>query len=284
MKPHQILLKKSLFLANTLKSNLLEDNFSLLAAGIAFYFLLAAFPALAALISLFGLYSDPRFIGEQIDAGSRFLPHDVFQIFSEQARKLASAEGQVLGLSFFISMAVALYSTSRGINALIKGFNIAYKVKEKRHFMMQNIVTFILTIVIILYLLISLSMIAIAPALFKILHLPYGFEENFLDLRWPFLFFFAYLGLQILYHYGPALKNPPWRWMNWGALIATILWLFGSGLFSMFVSNFGAYNETYGSLGAAVVLLIWLWYSAVIILFGAEVNASIEAPRHDQNR
>lgn len=258
-----------------------QDNLiGLVAAGVAFYFFMGAFPALAALISLYGLFSDPIFIADQLEGFSRFLPPDSFNILVSQARAIAGTSGAALSLGLVFGILLTIYSATKGVKALIKGFNIAYGQKETRNIVAMNMTAFFLTFVLMVYFLLSLLLVAFLPAFFQLIHVPDLIMESALSLRWPILFCLAVMGLEILYYYGPNFKRPKWQWMSWGSLIATILWLACSSFFSLFVSNFGNYNETYGSLGAVAVLLLWFWLSAMMILLGAEINAAIYRHRH----
>lgn len=252
----------------------------LVAAGVAFYFFMGAFPALAALISLYGLFSDPRFITEQMEGLSNFLPPDSFNILVGQARAIAGSSGAALSLGLVSGIVLTIYSATKGVNALIKGFNIAYDKKETRNIVTLQGTAFFLTFVLMIYFLMSLVLVAFIPAFFQFIRLPDAVMTAALSLRWPILFCLAVVGLEILYYFGPNLKRPKWQWMSWGSFIATLLWLACSSLFSLFVSNFGNYNETYGSLGAVAVLLLWFWLSAIMILFGAEINAALYRRRH----
>lgn len=255
-----------------LYENINEDALGLVAAGVAFYFLLAVFPTLAAIVSLYGIFSDPVFVSDQIDLMARFLPIEAVNIFSNQVDSLLKANSQVLSISFFISTLFAIYSAAKGVEALIKGLNITYNEREKRGFFRLSFTGFILTAGFIVYLLLALTTVAGLPAFFKLFHFPEITTEIYLFVRWPLLFFTALLGLEILYSFAPSHTRFKWNWISWGSVTATCLWLFASSFFSFFVSNFGSYNETYGSISAIVILLLWFWMSAMTILFGAEIN------------
>lgn len=257
-----------------------ENYIGLVAAGVAFYFFMGAFPALAALISLYGLFSDPQFITQQLEGFANFLPPDSFNILVGQARAIAGSSGAALSIGLVFGIVLTIYSATKGVNALIKGFNIAYDKKETRNIVTLNATAFFLTFVLMVYFLLSLVLVALMPAFFQFIHLPDLVMASALSLRWPVLFCLAVIGLEILYYFGPNFKRPEWQWMSWGSFIATILWLGCSSFFSLFVSNFGNYNETYGSLGAVAVLLLWFWLSAMMILFGAEINAAIYRRRN----
>lgn len=266
-----------------LYENVSEDYIGLLAAGVAFYFFMAAFPALAALISLYGLFSDPAFIPHQLDNLANFLPPESLKILADQASSIAGSDGAALGLGFIVGILLTIYSTTKGVRALIQGLNVAYNLKERRNILMLNYTAFMLTFVMMAYMLFALTLIALMPAFFNIIHIPPEIAAWLLMLRWPLLLVSAMVGLQMIYHYAPCHKTHKWRPVSWGSAVATFFWLGGSSLFSIFVSNFGKYNETYGSLGAVAVLLLWFWLNALTILFGAEVNASVHAPKaHDR--
>lgn len=253
-----------------------QDYLGLISAGVAFYFLLAAFPALGALISIYGIFSDPKFVADQLQLLGNFLPPEALKILADQAYSIVEAHEGALGFGFIVSVFLAVYSATKGVNALISGFNIAYNLSENRNFVTLNMTAFTLTFVMLIYFLISLGLIAVLPALVHILPLPEHITKILLLLRWPLLFVAAIGGLEILYYYGPAHKERVWHWCSKGSLIATILWLIMSSLFSLFVYNFGNYNETYGSLSAVIILLLWFWLSAMTVLFGAEVNTVLK--------
>lgn len=263
--------------------NVGEDYIGLLAAGVAFYFFMAAFPALAALISLYGLFSDPAFIPEQLEHLQNFLPPESLKILADQASSIASSNAASLGLGFIVGVLLTIYSTTKGVKALIQGLNIAYNIKERRNILVLNYTSFMLTFIIMVYMLFSLTLIALMPAFFHFIHIPDSVAGTMLLLRWPLLLATAVIGLQMIYHFAPNHLHHRWRWISWGSVVATLFWLGGSSLFSLFVSNFGNYNETYGSLGAVAVLLLWFWLNALTILFGAEVNASFHVPRHSEH-
>jgi len=265
-----------------LYSSAQEHYIGLIAAGVAFYFFMGAFPALAAVISLYGLFSDPMFITEQLESFERFLPPESFSILVGQARAIAGSSGAALSLGLVFGIILTIYSATKGVKALIKGFNIAYRVKESRNLVSLNSTSFFLTFVLMVYFLLSLSLVALMPAFFQLIRLPDIVMTSALSLRWPALFLLAVMGLEILYFFGPSFKRPKWQWLSWGSFIATMLWLICSSFFSLFVSNFGNYNETYGSLGAVAVLLLWFWMSALMILFGAEINATLHHHRQSQ--
>lgn len=255
-----------------------QDYIGLIAAGVAFYFLLAAFPALAALVSIFGLFADPYVITQEIDAMSAFLPQEALSILTSQVTTLAQSPNRALSVSLIISILLAMYSATRGMQALIKGFNIAYNARETRGMVRLTLLSYGLTFLMLLAFIISLALIAGLPAALQIFDLPEGVTATGQWLRWPLLFTMGLIGIETLYTLGPCRKRRDLR-VSPGAVAATLLWIGGSSLFSLFVSNFSNFNETYGSLGAVVVLLLWFWVSALTILMGAEVNGTLEKNR-----
>jgi membrane protein len=257
------------------KNEISDDHVSMIAAGVAFYGLLALFPAIAAIISLWGLLFDPQQIEQQIAAMSEFLPPEAAAIIEEQARQIAASSGG-LGVSAAIGILFALYSASKGMKALIEGLNIIYDEEEKRGFIKLNLIALGLTLGLIVALLAALGLIIVVPVVLNFLGL--GSVANALVslLRWPILFVGALLVLAALYRLAPSRAAPRWRWVSWGAGVATVVWIIGSIAFSIYVQNFGSYNETYGSIGAVIILLMWFWLSAFVVLLGAELNSEME--------
>jgi membrane protein len=258
------------------KAELSDDHVSMVAASIAFYGLLAIFPAIAAMISIWGLLFDPQQIAQQIESVSGALPQDAAGIVNDQAHAVAGGAGTGISLAALVGILLALYSASKGMQAMIEGLNIVYDEDEKRGFVKLTFMTLILTIGLIAMMIVALGLIAVLPALLGNLGLGEVFQALLTYARWPLLLVVALIGLAILYRFAPSREAPQWQWVSPGAAIATVLWLNGSIVFSIYVRNFGSYNETYGSLGAVVILLMWFWLSAFIVLLGAEQNCELE--------
>ncbi len=252
-----------------------DDHVSMISAGVAFYGLLAIFPAIAAVISIWGLMADPQQLEQQIEQLSSNLPQ-AGSIISDQARKIASGAGTGVSLAAIGGVLLALYSASKGMKALIEGLNIIYDEDEKRGFFRLNLTALGLTLGMIVVLIVSLALIMAAPTLLGSLGLGSAVQTLVTWLRWPALFVVTVVSLGVLYRFAPSRDEPQWHWVSGGAVLATVLWLVASIAFSIYVSNFGSYNETYGSLGALVILLTWFWASAFIVLMGAELNAEME--------
>ena len=253
-----------------------EDHVSMIAASIAFYALLALFPAIAAAVALWGLLFDPQQIEQQMAAASSALPPEAAGIVTGQAQKVADSTGTGLSLAAIGGLLFALYSASKGTKAIIEGLNMIYDEEEKRGLIRLNLVALALTLGLIVIAIVSLALVAVLPGLLAGLGIGGVTGGLFTWLRWPLLALVAVVGLAVLYRFAPSRDAPRWRWVSWGAVIATALWIAGSMLFSFYVRNFATYNETYGSLGAVIILLMWFWLSAFVVLLGAELNAEME--------
>lgn len=254
-----------------------KDNVSMLAAGVAYYALLAIFPAVAALVSIYGLVADPATIETQLNQLGSLLPPEALSIVSDQAHKVATAPSQGLGFGLILGLLLTLWSASRGTGSLVTALNIAYGEKETRGFITLAALSMGLTVAGLLFVIFAMVLIVAVPAAIAIIGLqntPIGWIASL--ARWPILAVTIMLALAVFYRYAPDRREPQWRWVSWGSAVATVVWLIGSVGFSVYVSNFGSYNETYGSVGAVVVLLLWFNLTSYVVLMGAELNAEIE--------
>jgi membrane protein len=257
------------------KDQVTKDHISIVAAGCAFYGLLAIFPAIAALVAIWGLAADPQQVEQQMSGLTQMMPGEAAGIIQGQVQAVTQA-GPGTGLAAIAGLLFALYSAMKGTQALMEGLNIAYDEEEKRGFFRYYLVALLLTLGIIGAVIAALAIVVIIPAVLNFIGLG-GIVETIVALiRWPILFVGALFVLAALYRYAPSRDEPQWRWVSWGAVIATVLWVLGSIAFSIYVRNFGSYNETYGTLGAVVILLMWFWLSAFIVLLGAELNSETE--------
>jgi len=254
-----------------------DDNVGLMAAGIAFYGLLAVFPGIAACMAIAGLVTEPSMIVDQLETYGQLLPQQAADIIVGQASEVAGSRSGGLGLAAAAGLLITVYSASKGIRSMVQGLNVAFGVKEGRNIFMLYVVTFLFTLALIAGLLVAIASTIIVPAVFAALPLPERLETLVSLLRWPILAAFSVFGLSVIYRYAPCRPRPKWRWITPGAAIACVLWVAGSVLFSLYVSNFASYNETFGSLGGVVILLMWLWLSAFVILLGAEIDSEMEA-------
>ncbi|MDB5571711.1 MAG: hypothetical protein JWN93_2894 [Hyphomicrobiales bacterium] len=253
-----------------------KDRVLAVAAGVTFYGLLSVFPMIAALVSIYGLFADATSISEHLNVISGFLPGGAVEIIGEQVKRIASQPGGTLGLSLFISLGLSLWSANAGMKAIFDALNVAYGEDEKRSFISLNAQTLLFTLGGVVGLLVAMLGVVAIPVALAYLGLGGALEWTLRLARWPLLLAVIVFGLALLYRYGPSRDRAKWRWLTPGAMLAAILWLVASMLFSWYASNFGSYNKTYGSLGAAVGFMTWIWISVTIILIGAEVNAETE--------
>ncbi len=252
------------------------DNIPQVAGGVAFFGLLSIFPAMGAFVSLYGLFSNVQMAEQQLDLLSGVLPDAALQMVGEQMLRLASARHAGLGFAFVISLLASLWSANAGIKALFSGLNIAFEETEKRSFLKLNLVSLSFTLGALAFLTAAFAAMVAAPIVLAYLgYTPGGFAVMSV-LRWPLLLLVAVVGITLLYRYGPSRQRERWPWVSWGSVFAAVLWLAVSLLFSVYVAHFGSYDRTYGSLGAAVGFMSWLWISSIAILFGAELNSEIE--------
>lgn len=258
------------------KDKVISDNIGLIAAGVAFYFLLAVFPMITAFLSIYGLMFDPSEARAQIEAMTDLLPNEARSLLMEQTSQLTGSSVSALGFSAIFSLLVALWSARRGTNAMTIALNIVYKEEDHRSIIRQAVLTFLLTLGLILFFIVALGIIAAVPILLQILGFGAMAQVSLDLLRWPLLGLLAIFALSVMYRYGPDRRSAQWRWLTPGALIAVVAWLITSGLFSWYVSNFGNYNQMYGSVGAVVILLFWFYLTAYIFLLGAEFDAEME--------
>lgn len=252
-----------------------NDRLMLVAAGLTFYVLLAIFPALSAIVSIYGLFADPSAVAEHLDTLESVVPAGGMEIISETLARLASQEASTLGFGLVFGLGVALWSANAGMKSFFDALNIVYEEEEKRSFVRLTLVTLGFTLALIIFLIAAIGAIIVLPIALGFLRL--GTPESWLLLlRWPVLLVVVALGISVIFRYGPSREKARWRWVSWGSAIAAILWLVVSLLFSWYAENFGSYDETYGSLGAAVGFMTWIWISSMVILLGAELNAELE--------
>ncbi len=275
--PQEIPAKGWKDIALRVKDEVASDHVGLIAAGVAFYALLAIFPAITALMALAGLALDPPEVVAQLESMAGVLPQEAAQIVLDQAVAVAGSEEAGLGIAFLIGLLLALYSASKGMGSLIEGLNVAYDEEEERGFITLILWTLGLTLFLIVGLLLGLMATLAMPAVLNLIALP-GWLETVLGLsRWVILALMTIFGLAAIYRYGPSRDAAEWRWLSPGAILACVIWMIASIGFSFYVSNFASYNESFGSMAGVIILLMWLWISAYIILLGAEFNAEIEA-------
>ena len=253
-----------------------EDRLLAVAAGVVFYGLLALFPAVTAFVSLYGLFAKASTINEHLSLVSGLMPGGGVEIIQEQVNRIAAKGETKLGFAFAFGLALALWSANAGMKALIDALNVIYDEKEKRGFIKLNFLSLILTAGGLLAILTAVGAIVVLPVVLSYVGLG-GWTEMLLRLlRWPVLLFVVIFGLAVLYRFGPSRQHPRWEWLSAGSVAAAVAWLASSALLSWYLANFANYDATYGSLGAAIGMMMWMWVSSIVILVGAELNSEVE--------
>ncbi len=253
-----------------------DNRLLAVAGGVVFFSLLAIFPAVAAFVSLYGLIADASTIDAHLSLAAGILPAGAVELLHEQITKLAAKGDARLSFGFITGLVVALWSANAGMKAIIDALNVVFDEKEKRSFVKLNLVSLLFTLVAIFSLMLALAAMVVAPIVFSDVGLSSPPGRAIAVLRWPSLMIVAALALAAIYRYGPSRTEARWRWLSVGSVAAALGWLITSVLFSWYIAHFGAYNATYGSLGAAVGMMMWMWISAIVILLGGELNAEIE--------
>jgi len=258
------------------KDAISEDNVPIVSAGVAFYSFLAIFPALTALISIYGLAFNPQQVQNQLMQLATVMPSEALEIVEQQLEQLVTTSGGALGWGVAIGILFSLWSAKQGTSSLFTGLDIAYGVKNHRGFLMQNAISLLFTLGAILLVILSMGLIVAFPIAVEYLGLPPGIETLISWLRWVLLAVIVISFLCLIYKYAPG-RRPlrGYKWVMVGAILATILWLIASWGFSFYVSNFGNYGEMYGAISAVVVLMLWLFLTSFIVLLGAELNSEI---------
>ncbi|HEU5075489.1 MAG TPA: YihY/virulence factor BrkB family protein [Polyangiaceae bacterium] len=245
------------------------------AAAVAFYGLLALFPALIATVSMYGILADPIDIVRQLDTLSVAIPPTARTLIVDQLNEIRRSDAR-LGFGLIVSLAVALFSASGGVAGLMRGINMAYDEAETRGWIRFRVLALMFTLGLALFVIVSVGVITLLPVVLEFV----GWAETARDainvLRWPALALATMVGLGILYRYAPNRTPPKWHWVTPGSLLATLIWTLASLAFGIYAENFGSYNKTYGTLGGAVVLGLWMYLSSLAILLGAELNAELE--------
>jgi membrane protein len=253
-----------------------EDRLLAVAAGVVFYGLLALFPAVTAFVSLYGLFAKASTINEHLALLAGLVPAGGMEIIQEQVNRVAAKGETKLGFALAFGLALALWSANAGMKALIDALNVIYDEKEKRGFIKLNLVSLAFTVGGMLVILIAVGAIVVLPLVLSYVGLG-GWTETLLRLlRWPVLICVVIFGLAVLYRFGPSRERPRWEWLSVGSMFAAVAWLASSALLSWYLANFANYDATYGSLGAAIGMMMWMWISSIVILFGAELNSEIE--------
>lgn len=284
-RPHRIQLSGWRDIGLRVSGRIGRDLFPLVAAGVGFFGTLALFPAIATLASLASLFFDPEIVIQQIDALEGLAPAQPLAVVRDQAVALAGQAPGKATATALISLGFSLFMASRGIDNLVSGINMAHVETETRNIIRRNIVSLWLTAALTAIALISFAVAAAVPAMAEALGLS-GWTDTIVTTgRWPVLALLSMASLGLLYRHAAARRPPRWSWVTPGAIVATLLWLGMSVIFSVFVRNFGSFQPTYGAIAGVVILLLYLWLTAFVVLLGALLNAEMEhQSRRDTTR
>jgi len=253
-----------------------NDRVAFVAAGVTFYLLLALFPALGAIVSLYGLLADPIDIAEHLKALSYTLPPGAFDVFEPQVQALVHMRETTLSATFLVSLFITLWSARNGTLALFEAMNVAYQEVEKRGFLKLNVIAIVFTLCAMIVLIIMIGVSAALPAVFRLVSLDPANEALILLTGWVLVVAAALTGAAVVYRLGPSREPPKVRWLTWGSLFATSAWIVMSLAYAWYLGNLADYNASYGALGGLVGFLIWLWLSVTLLIVGAELNAELE--------
>jgi membrane protein len=253
-----------------------DDRLLAVAAGVVFYGLLALFPAITALVSSYALFTDASTINGHMTVLAGVLPEGALGIVRDQVGRVLANGDVRLGLAFLFSFLLAVWSANGGIKAIIDALNVVYNEDEKRGVFKLNAVSLALTFGGLVAVLLAIGSVVALPIILSTLGLGAVTDALFRFGRWPLLVLTMLFGLAVLYRFGPSRRSPQWRWLSVGSVFATLTWLAGSALLSFYLANYANYDATYGSLGAAIGLMMWMWMSTIVVLLGAELNSEIE--------
>jgi len=250
-----------------------ENRIFSLAAASTYFGLLAIFPALAARIGIYGLFSDPSTIDAQLVNLQGVLPEGRLTVIGDELKRISSQNGGTLGLAMVGGLLVSLWSANSAAKSLFDSLNQVYGEKEERGYLRLTLITLVFTLGGVAVAILAVGAVMVLPNVI-------GFPPEVLTAmrfaKWPLLFVLIAFALALVYRFGPNRQTVRWKWLTWGSAIAAALWIITSFLFSWYAGNFGSFNKTYGSLGAVVGFMMWIWISMIVVLLGAEIDAALE--------
>jgi membrane protein len=254
-----------------------KDRVVAVAAGLTFYAILSLFPAITALVSIYGIFADPGQIQQHLSGLAGVVPDGALSVIGDQIKLISSNGGGTLGVAFVFGLLVALWSANSGMKALFDALNVAYEANESRSFVRLNAISLLFTLSALALTLAGLAGAVVLPWILDNVFSGYAFIATVIRwLTWPIGVAASLLGLAVVYRFGPDREKPLWRWVTPGSIFATLFLIVASAGFAYYASNFGSYNKTYGTLGAAIAFMTWLWISSIVVLVGAELNAETE--------
>lgn len=256
-------------------SGIYQDRIFALAAGVAFYAVLAIFPAMAVTLSVYGLFADATSVASHLELLAGVLPPGATELLAEQMTPLTQSR-PVLGWTLAGSLIISIWSANAGVAALFDALNVMYREQEKRSLWRFYATSVLFTLLAIVFLALALGAVVVFPVALNFFGWASSEKQIIALARWPFLYAIVVMVLMVFYRYGPSRKPAQWRWISSGSVIAALLWIGVSMAFSRYVASFDGYNRMYGSLGAVIAFMVWLWLSSVMALFGAKIDAEAE--------
>ena len=259
--------------ASRVQTRISQDNLMLIAAGIAFYGMFAIFPALGALVSIYGLFGDTHMVQTQVQQLTALLPHETGNLINQSLNALLSKPSGSLNSGLLFSLGLAIWGARAGTSSLMSGLNVATERRELRSVLHFQMLALGLTLGAIVFAIVALTAVAIVPIVVAFLPVDVVLQSWLAYARWPVLFVFILAALDIIYRFGPSSTKSHWHLVSAGTIFAGVFWILASSAFSLYVTRFNSYDATYGSLGAVIVLLLWFWISALIVLTGATIDS-----------
>jgi membrane protein len=256
-------------------ASIFEHRLLTTSGGVAFFTLLAIFPALATIVSLYSLFADPHAIPERVALLAGIVPTSIIDLISGEIQSLAEKNINTLSTAFLIGLVVSMWSANSGVSALFDALNVVHGETEERSLLQFYATTFAITLGAVVYALIAIS--GVLPMAFRFLRLGEQVQNFEAIFRWAATLLLVMIWLSVVYRVGPSRSDAKWRWATWGSGLAAILLVVASMVFTRYLAEFNSYNRLYGSLGAVVGFMTWLWISIVVMLLGAEVDAAIES-------
>jgi membrane protein len=250
------------------------DDIPSIAGGVTFFMLLAFFPAIAAFVSLYGLFADVATAREHLSAIAGLLPAAAIQFVGDEMVRIAGGRSAGLSFAFVISLLLSIWSANSGMKSLMAALNIAYEEREKRSFFRLNLVSLAFTASALLLAVVGIGTVVALPAVFGALGIAHF--DIAAALRWPLLLAVLIVGLAVVYRFGASLTKPKWHWITPGSVLASLAFVGASYALSWYVEHVGHYDKTYGSLGAVIGFLMWIWIGVMVVLLGAELNCELD--------
>lgn len=275
-KPAEVLKKGWKAVFKRIATRIKKDNVPIVSAGVAFFFFLSLFPAIAAIVSIYGFVVEPAQVEQQMSQISNFLPEQAHEMISGILERTAGKSNQSLSWSLILSLLFSLWSSNKATHAVFVGVNIAYHEPEERGFIKQKAIELLFTLGAIIAGILSVAFVVGYPAIIDKLNLPSALQIVFAVLRWLILAAIIYFSLSVVYKVAPNRSIPKFKWITPGSLLATVFWIAGSLLFTFFVTNFGNFDKTYGSITAVIIMMLWFFLTGFFVIMGAEINSEIE--------